>query len=125
MRHSQDPMMGYQLVRDAIAKRPTWRISDRAYAVLLRMAFSALDPEHASEDHPARHYFGGWWPLAMTLGYLPDRDEWDAEVLRDQPLSPAAERAISRALRELTAAQLIKRTDAGGRGRRANYELTY
>jgi len=116
--------MGYQLVRDAIAHRPTWHISDRAYAVLLRMAFSALDPEHASEDHPARHYFGGWWPLAMTLGYLPG-DEWDDDLLRDQPLPPAAHRAVARALNELTDAQLIKHVGSPNRGRRANYELTY
>lgn len=60
-----------------------------ARVVLMRMAHTALDTDHA----PA--YFGGWPTLAVALGY-------------DDPTSHAAELAVGRAVRQLVEVGLIK-----------------
>jgi hypothetical protein len=109
--------MGYQLLRDAIALRPTWTLTDRAYITLLYMALTALD--QPTKTREARHYYAGWTPLAMQLGYETPSP--------DQPLGPAAKSAVARAISELTETGLIK--PAGNHiryGKRARvYLLTY
>ena len=108
--------MGWQLIRDAIAQRPVWNISDRAAHVLYRMAVTAQDKD--TKEYAERHYFGGWKPLAMALGY---------QLEDDGPLPADAHRAVARALRELIDRGLIKPGEdnikAGRRHR--TYLLTY
>ena len=90
--------------------RASWRISDRATLVLLRMAHSALD--HEGLKHPARQYWGGWELLGMALGY-------------EDPTSSAAQSAVARAVRELTERGLLKRVgEQSSRRGHACYELT-
>ena len=108
--------MGWQLIRDAIAQRPNWNISDRAAHVLYRMAVTAQDKD--TKEYAARYYFGGWKPLALALGYQFEDHE---------PLPRPAHLAVARAIRELTDIGLIKPADdnpTAGRHHRT-YILTY
>lgn len=93
--------MGAHLLVTAIAYRPTWKISGRAFDVLIRMCVSALD--EPNEDNPGCLYFGGWVPLAMMLGY-------DAPM-NGEPLPAKAQQAVWRATSELIAAGIIDTVD--------------
>jgi len=98
--------MGSRLLLTVIARRPDYAdVSNTAFLVLLRMAGTALDHNGPTRPDgpatPARHYFGGWKPLAPYAGPRhkdpgPDRD-----------LTPAAKQAVARAVRELTTCGLI------------------
>ena len=114
--HGKKARMGWQLIRDAHAQRPNWSITNNAFTVLSRMAITAHDKD--TSEYDARYYFGGWKPLALSLGY---------QVEAAELLPPDAKRAVARALRELIDQGLIKPGDdnqhAGRRHR--NYILTY
>lgn len=92
--------MGSSLVNRAIAMRPNWpQLSGVAMQILYRMCLTALD--HDGAEMPACHYFAGWRPLAMMLGY---KDSGD-----DESMHPAAHRAVARGIRELTDCGVIGR----------------
>ena len=55
-------------------------------------------------------YYGGWELIAKALGY--------------EEYTPAAERAVARALAELTNAGLIEPLGRAGQGRRQAYRIT-
>lgn len=109
--------VGSDLLVEAVARRPTWQISARAFDVLVRMCLTALDKPKGT--NPGRLYFGGWVPLAMMLGY-------DAPG-EGETLSPAADRAVWRAITELVDAGLIKRVDPETQKeyRYAAYRITF
>lgn len=83
-------------------------LSDRTFRVLYVMASVARDegPRVAEPNL----YFGGWEYLAKTIGY------------RDY--TPAAQRAVARAIAELVAAGLIKRVGNPGPMHRQAYLIT-
>ena len=106
--------VGADLLVEAVARRPTWNISARAFDVLARMCLTALDKPNG--DNPGRLYFGGWIPLAMMLGYdAPNEGE---------PLAKNSEEAVRRAIKELTDAGLIKRLDDQSNYRFTAYQIT-
>jgi hypothetical protein len=99
--------MGAHLVSQALAR---WtHVSDRAFRVLIRMAVTALD--NPSKGRPAAVYLGGRDLLAMTL-----RTEKSTPRTRN--------RAVQRALAELSEAGAIKHVRGGWAGQNAVYRLT-
>jgi len=95
--------MGYQLVNTALGIRPSYlKVTPAGWLVLVHMAATALDRDRP-DGTPGRLYFGGWKPLAVSLGYPPTMD--------DGPLEPAAHKAVMRAMRELREAGLVGRAD--------------
>lgn len=89
----------------AMIPRP--EISDRARLVLIRMCNRAMD------SAPDPYYFGGWGMLAHALAM-----EWDDDTGR---INPTANKAVTRAVRELLDAKLISVKQAGYRGSNAEY----
>ena len=85
--------MGYKYVAQYVG----WgcpELSGRSFRVLCRMAISVMDDTMA-DGMPEGLYFGGLGQLTAVLGY----GLWD----RDSELSPAAKRAMGRAIAELKA----------------------
>ena len=111
--------MGVELVKTVSALHGD--LSGRAFKVLVRMALVSLDrPNDAGR--PARLYFGGWEPLAQSLGWVVPPDADDPEVRRRRKKLAGY---VSDALTELDRAGLIQRT--GGKARtnnRQSYLLT-
>jgi len=81
--------------------------SDRALAVLFVMASVARDSATRKVD--AGVYYAGWELLARVLGF--------------KVYNPAAERAVARAIRELTDAGLVVREGRPGPRQRQVYRL--
>lgn len=91
--------MGSGLFREAMGRRVEYpQLSCAAYVVLLHMCETALD--RPQRDTPARHYYAGWGVLAIALGYPVDES--------GKP-GAAGERAVARALVDLSRARLIAR----------------
>ena len=99
--------MGRELVTRAcidVWSRPD--LSHPARVVLVRMCLQAKDTD------PEPVYFAGWQPLAMALGY-PDISS-----------GGAGERAVSRAINELTKAALVSADPRKPRSHKRRYRLT-
>lgn len=101
--------MGMKLVGLVIAK---WapHMPDRAYRVLSRMAFSALDDPRG--DTPAATYTGGREPL---IAVMQDSEKRNPEAL---------DKAIQRSIKQLIQLGAIERVNRAGPGQRAIYRLT-
>jgi hypothetical protein len=99
--------MGAHLVTQALAH---WtHLSDRAFRVLVRMAVTALDKPQ--NGNPANIYRGGRELLAMSL-----RSDKGTERTRN--------RAVAKAVAELTEAGAIEHIVTGWAGQNAAYRLT-
>jgi hypothetical protein len=100
-------VMGIALVKAAARElRGNTKLSANARAVLLLMAATALDTE-GKRGQPPRTYFGGWLNL-----------QWE---LRGS-VTPASEKAVNRAMRELADQGLIVKVRHAGQTTAA-YEL--
>jgi len=99
--------MGSEMAQRLEANAGT--LSPRARLVVMRMAWTVLDPSRPSKREPCL-YFGGWEHLALLFPDL-------------APLS--AKRAVLRALTEAEAAGYIKREGHAHRRSRQVYRLTY
>lgn len=106
--------MGAQLVGMVLS---VWapRVGDNAFRVLVRMAHVAHDFAHDGIE--AGLYFGGWGPLADTLG--PMRDGRAAEARKPD----TAKDTVKDAVAELIRLGAIERVGRGQPGRNAAYRL--
>lgn len=104
------PVMGLYAAKNAILVAAQLQLGNTATRLFLHMALECWDDERGQQQ--PRRYFGGREYSAIALGFMAPSNG-----------SPAAHRAVKRAVHELVDRGAIRRVRAGGRGLNAEYEL--